>query len=61
MLNATANYTVITKTKPDGSIDTEYDPTHYGEWLNTNLAVTDKQDIKFTIEGNISLCRAYIP
>lgn len=61
MLNATANYTVITTTKPDGSIETKYDPKHYGEWLNTNLAVTDKQDVKFKIEGNISLCRAYIP
>ncbi|WP_375319219.1 type IV secretion system protein [Candidatus Tisiphia endosymbiont of Oplodontha viridula] len=61
MLNATANYTVITKTKPDGSLETEYDPNRYGEWLNTNLAVTNEQEIKFKINGNISLCRAYIP
>ncbi|WP_342260378.1 type IV secretion system protein [Candidatus Tisiphia endosymbiont of Metellina segmentata] len=61
MLNATANYTVTTTTKPDGSIETEYDPKHYGEWLNTNLAVTNEQEIKFKIDGNISLCRAYVP
>ncbi|WP_375331972.1 type IV secretion system protein [Candidatus Tisiphia endosymbiont of Temnostethus pusillus] len=61
MLNATANYTVITKTKPDGSLETEYDPNRYGEWLNTNLAVTNEQEIKFKIDGNISLCRAYVP
>jgi type IV secretion system protein VirB6 len=61
MLNATANYTVITKTRPDGSLETEYDPNRYGEWLNTNLAVTKDQDIKFKIGGDISLCRAYIP
>ena len=61
MLNATANYTVITKTKPDGSLETEYDPNRYGEWLNTNLAVTNEQEIKLKIDGNISLCRAYVP
>ncbi|MFU7503277.1 MAG: hypothetical protein ACE1S7_07885, partial [Candidatus Tisiphia sp.] len=61
MLNATANYTVITKTKPDGSLETKYDPNRYGEWLNTNLAVTNEQEIKFKIDGNISLCRAYVP
>ncbi len=61
MLNATANHTVISKTRPDGSFETEYDPNHYGEWLNTNLAVTDGQEIKFEIKGNISLCRAYVP
>lgn len=61
MLNATANYTVITKTRADGSLETEYDPKHYGEWLNTNLAVTNGQEIKLKIGGNISLCRAYIP
>ncbi|MCC8398668.1 MAG: type IV secretion system protein [Rickettsia endosymbiont of Labidopullus appendiculatus] len=61
MLNATANHTIITKTRPDGSLETEYDPNHYGEWLNTNLAVTGNQEIKIKIGGDISLCRAYIP
>lgn len=61
MLNATGNYTVITETNPDGSLNTKYDPNHYGEWLNTNLAVTNEQEIQFSIKGNISLCRAYIP
>ncbi|OZG32545.1 TrbL/VirB6 family protein [Rickettsia endosymbiont of Culicoides newsteadi] len=61
MLNATGNYTVITETNPDGSLNTKYDPNHYGEWLNTNLAVTNGQEIQFSIKGNISLCRAYIP
>ncbi|WP_425360235.1 MULTISPECIES: type IV secretion system protein [unclassified Candidatus Tisiphia] len=61
MLNATGNYTVITETNPDGSLNTKYDPKHYGEWLNTNLAVTNGQEIQFSIKGNISLCRAYIP
>ncbi|WP_425361250.1 type IV secretion system protein [Candidatus Tisiphia endosymbiont of Ceraclea dissimilis] len=61
MLNATGNYTVITETNPDGSLNTKYDPKHYGEWLSTNLAVTNGQEIQFSIKGNISLCRAYIP
>ncbi|WP_341748857.1 type IV secretion system protein [Candidatus Tisiphia endosymbiont of Sialis lutaria] len=61
MLNATGNYTVITETNPDGSLNTKYDPNHYGEWLNTNLAVTNGKEIQFSIKGNISLCRAYIP
>jgi len=61
MLDATANYTIITKMRPDNTIETIYDPNHYGEWINTNLAVSPEQNIKFKIEGNISLCRAYVP
>ncbi len=66
MLDSTANYTVITESGPkdkDGkdTVITKYDPNHYGEWLNTNLNVSADQEIVFKVEGDISLCRAYLP
>ncbi|WP_375327076.1 type IV secretion system protein [Candidatus Tisiphia endosymbiont of Nemotelus uliginosus] len=63
MLNATANYT--TKATPSTSsaqgVSLEYDPTSYGKWLNIGLSVIKGQKVKFKIEGDISLCKAYVP
>lgn len=63
MLNATANYT--TKATPNASsaqgVSLEYDPTSYGKWLNIGLSVIKGQKVKFKIEGDISLCKAYVP
>ena len=60
MLDATGNYTVSMEMK-DGKLVSTYDPTRYGEWVNAKLAVKSDQKIDLKIEGNISLCRAYIP
>lgn len=61
MLDAAANYTLITTEKPNGSIENKYHPDHYGEWLNSNMSVAKDQEIQLKIEGEISLCRAYLP
>lgn len=61
MLDAMANYTLITTNKPDGTIENQYDPNGYGDWLNSNMSVAKDQEIKLKIEGEISLCKAYVP
>lgn len=60
-LNATANYTSISTTLSDGTIGLAPDPAHYGEWLNTNIDVNEGQIVKLKVEGQISLCLAYLP
>lgn len=57
-LKATANYTAVAS---DGSGGFEVDPNAYGQWLNTNLRVTEGQKVKYNIKGEISLCKAYLP
>ncbi|XVN42029.1 MAG: type IV secretion system protein [Candidatus Rickettsia vulgarisii] len=62
MLDATANNTLVTINKPDGSFENKYDPAHYGkDWTNSNMSVAKDQEIKLKIEGEISLCKAYLP
>lgn len=61
MLEAVANYTLITTQKPDGSIENKYNSDHYGDWLNSNMSVAKDQEIDLKIEGEISLCKAYLP
>ncbi len=60
MLAATGNYTVTMETR-DGKLVSAYDPNRYGEWVNANVTVKSGQEIDLQIEGNISLCRAYLP
>ncbi|WP_341763989.1 type IV secretion system protein [Candidatus Tisiphia endosymbiont of Beris chalybata] len=62
MLEARANYTAKANAKPGSQgVALEYDPQRYGEWLNVGLSVVANQQVKFKIEGEISLCRAYMP
>ena len=37
------------------------DPNAYGKGLNTNLRVKPSQTVSFYINGEVSLCKAYIP
>lgn len=60
MLNANANYTYIDVKQANGETKRMLDTGRYGDWLNTNLAVTKDQVVHFQIEGDISLCRAYL-
>lgn len=61
-LKATANYTGSTESLSyaNGS-RVVLDPNSYGKWLNTNLRVKPEQKVDFTIKGEVSLCKAYIP
>ncbi|MCC8368839.1 MAG: type IV secretion system protein [Rickettsia endosymbiont of Oxypoda opaca] len=56
-----ANYANISTMLPDGTMKLTPDPAHYGEWLNTNISVQNQQVLKLQIEGQLSLCLAYIP
>lgn len=56
-LKANGNYTSSTA-ELDQSVT---DPTSYGQWLNTNLKVTDGQEVTLRFRGDVSLCRAYLP
>lgn len=58
ILKANGNYTALSS---DGAGRVELDPMAYGQWLNTNLRVSSQQKIKFSIKGDISLCKAYLP
>ncbi|WP_341793579.1 type IV secretion system protein [Rickettsia endosymbiont of Ceutorhynchus obstrictus] len=58
-LNATGNYSNIST--PNGTSKLIPDPNRYGEWLNTNISVQNQQVLKLQIEGQLSLCLAYIP
>lgn len=60
-LNANANYVNNTTMLPDGNMQIAPDPKHYGEWLNTEIEVTDKQTVSLQVTGQISLCLAYVP
>lgn len=60
-LNANANYVNTSKMLPDGTMQLTPDPAHYGEWLNTQVEVTDKQAVSLQVVGQISLCLAYVP
>lgn len=60
-LNANANYVNTSTMLPDGTTKITPDPAHYGEWLNTNIEVTDQQTVTLQIVGQISLCLAYLP
>lgn len=61
-LDATANYTAIPSTDKNAvGLVMQYDPNRYGEWLNTTMSVIKDQKVTFKIEGEISLCRAYLP
>jgi len=37
------------------------DDADYGQWLNTNIYVNSAQNVKYEIQGEVSLCRAYLP
>lgn len=56
-LKANGNYT-STSAEQGSATD---DPSAYGQWMNTNVAVTDGQQVDMTFSGSVSLCRAYIP
>lgn len=60
-LNANANYVTNTTMLPDSTMQLTPDPAHYGEWLNTEIEVTDKQTVSLQVFGQISLCLAYVP
>lgn len=60
-LNANANYVNNSTMLPDGTTQLSPDPAHYGEWLNTQVSVKDKQKVTLQITGEISLCLAYVP
>ncbi|MGX6959861.1 MAG: type IV secretion system protein [Rickettsia endosymbiont of Pentastiridius leporinus] len=60
-LNADANYVHTSTMLPDGTTQITPDPAHYGEWLNTDVAVKDQQTVTLQIVGQISLCLAYVP
>ncbi len=61
MLDATANYTIIPPRNDAAVLVMEYNPNHYGEWLNTTMNVVKDQKVTFKIDGEVSLCRAYLP
>lgn len=60
-LNANANYVNTSTMLPDGTMQLTPDPAHYGEWLNTQVEVKDKQAVSLQVVGQISLCLAYVP
>lgn len=60
-LNANANYVNTSKMLPDGTMQLTPDRAHYGEWLNTQVEVKDKQAVSLQVVGQISLCLAYVP
>jgi len=63
-LMAHANYTTIssdTIVETDNSVKITLDPNRYGEWVNTNMAVDKGQIMQFSVRGDISLCKSYLP
>ena len=56
-LKASANYTGV----DTGNGNIALDPNSYGKWLNSNIMVQHGQEVKLTIKGEVSLCKAYIP
>ena len=60
-LNANGNYTSVESKDSEGSLMLVPDPNRYGEWVNTNFYVNKSQKIAFTVKGEVSLCRAYLP
>ncbi|WP_347939280.1 type IV secretion system protein [Rickettsia oklahomensis] len=60
-LNANGNYVQTYKMQPNGVTQLIPDPTHYGEWLNTQVLVANSQPVNLQVVGQISLCLAYIP
>ncbi len=58
-LKANANYTALSS--ETSGAETSLDPTTYGKWLNTNLRVASGQKVTFTMKGEVSLCKAYVP
>ncbi len=59
VLKANANYTALSSETSGAA--TSLDPSTYGKWLNTNLRVNSGQRVTFTLKGDISLCKAYVP
>ena len=59
VLKANANYTALSSETTGAA--TNLDPSTYGKWLNTNLRVNSGQRVTFTLKGDISLCKAYVP
>ena len=57
ILRASANYTGVDN--GDGSI--ALDPGSYGKWSNSNMRLKPNQKVRFSIKGEVSLCRAYVP
>ncbi|MGC0372272.1 MAG: hypothetical protein DGJ47_000982 [Rickettsiaceae bacterium] len=37
------------------------DTSSYGKWLNTGVSAQDGQEIKISVSGEVSLCKAYLP
>ncbi len=61
-LRASANYTGLDSgISSNSGTGIVLDPNAYGKWLNTNLRVKPSQFVQFSIKGEISLCKAYIP
>ncbi len=56
-LKANGNYTSSTAELNQSVTD----PSSYGQWLNTNVKVTDGQEVTLRFRGDVSLCRAYLP
>lgn len=57
-LRADGNYTPIVST---GGTRTTPNPANYGKWVRASLRVTNREQIRVEVSGQISLCRAYLP
>ncbi|MDF2965844.1 MAG: hypothetical protein K0Q51_1232 [Rickettsiaceae bacterium] len=68
-LRANANYKtkrftdVQTNTQGNTTTVTRYgpDPDAYGKWLRVDTVISEVQEVSIEVEGEISLCRAYLP
>jgi len=60
-LNANANYVTTSTMLPDGTTQLTPHPDHYGKWLNTQISVANGQEVTLQVNGQISLCIAYVP
>ena len=65
VLKASGNYTGsaegVSKEEKKVNKGIVLDSNSYGKWLNTNLRIKPDQKVSFTIKGEVSLCKAYIP
>lgn len=57
VLKANGNYVALEQ--QDGSVIPN--PAHYGQWLNTKFNVAGNKKIVLKVNGEVSLCRAYLP
>lgn len=60
-ISATANYSTVEYIDSNGVTSFIPDPNGYGQWYNTGITISENTDVKFSIAGTVSLCKAYLP